>query len=89
VAHARDVLPSALKYLTCAEREFHRGDLAKSAMHVALTGLAFRRSEAARWPGFAPAFMPAGPPEVGSLFRQAGVARTLQTIAADGPRKLL
>jgi oxamate amidohydrolase len=48
--------------------------------------LAFRRSEAARWPGFAPAFMPDGPPEVGSLFRQDGVARTLQAIAGEGPR---
>ncbi|HSU98557.1 MAG TPA: gamma-glutamyltransferase, partial [Roseiarcus sp.] len=43
-------------------------------------------SEAARWPGFAPAFMPAGPPEVGSRFRQEGVARALEAIAADGPR---
>jgi gamma-glutamyltranspeptidase len=48
--------------------------------------LAFRRNEAASWPGFAPAFMPDGPPEVGSLFRQDGVARTLQAIAAAGPR---
>ncbi len=39
VAHARDVPPGALKYLTCAEWDFHRGDLLKSAMHVALTGL--------------------------------------------------
>ena len=29
---------------------------------------------------------PTGRPEVGSLFRQDGVARTLQAIAADGPR---
>jgi oxamate amidohydrolase len=48
--------------------------------------LAFRRSEAVGWPGFAPAFMPDGPPEVGSLFRQDGVAQTLQAIAAAGPR---
>jgi len=48
--------------------------------------LAFRHSEAARWPGFAPAFMPAGPPEVGSRFRQEGVARALEAIVADGPR---
>jgi oxamate amidohydrolase len=48
--------------------------------------LAFRRGEAAHWPGFAPAFMPDGPPQVGSLFRQDGVARALQAIAADGPR---
>ena len=46
--------------------------------------LAFRRNEAMRWPGFAPAFMPDGPP--GSLFRQDGVARTLQAIATEGPR---
>ena len=49
--------------------------------------LAFRRSEAMHWPGFAPAFMPDGPP--GSLFRQDGVARTLQAIATEGPRQLL
>jgi hypothetical protein len=36
--------------------------------------------------GFAPAFMPDGPPEVGSLLRQDGVAQTLQAIAAAGPR---
>jgi gamma-glutamyltranspeptidase len=48
--------------------------------------LAFRRSEAAQWPGFAPAFMPNGPPEIGSPFQQDGVARTLQAIAAEGPR---
>ena len=48
--------------------------------------LAFRRSEAARWPGFAPAFMSDRAPEVGSLFQQDGVARTLQAIAAEGPR---
>jgi hypothetical protein len=39
VAHARDVPAGALKHLIWAEREFHRGDLVKSAMHVALTGL--------------------------------------------------
>jgi hypothetical protein len=39
VAHARDVPADALKHLAWAEREFHRGDLVKSAMHVALTGL--------------------------------------------------
>ena len=48
--------------------------------------LTFRRDEATRWPGFASAFMPEWPPQVGSLFRQDGVARTLQAIAADGPR---
>lgn len=49
VAHARDVPAGAVKHLAWAEREFHRGDLAKSAMHVALTGLpALVESEAAR-----------------------------------------
>ena len=49
VAHARDVPADALKHLVWAEREFHRGDLLKSAMHVALTGLrALVGSEAAR-----------------------------------------
>ena len=48
--------------------------------------LAFRQSEAARWPDFAKAFMPGGPPAAGALFRQPGVARALAMIAADGPR---
>ncbi len=48
--------------------------------------LAFRRSEAPHWPGFAKAFMPDGPPEAGSPFQQEGVARALEAIAADGPR---
>ena len=49
MAHARDVPADALKHLAWAEREFHRGDLVKSAMHVALTGLpALVGSEAAR-----------------------------------------
>jgi hypothetical protein len=49
VAHARDVSAGALKHLAWAEREFQRGDLLKSAMHVALTGLpALVGSEAAR-----------------------------------------
>ena len=34
--------------------------------------LAFRGSDAARWPGLGEVFMPNGPPEVGSLFRQHG-----------------
>lgn len=49
VAYARDIPAGALKHLVWAEREFHRGDLLKSAMHVALTGLpALAGSEAAR-----------------------------------------
>jgi hypothetical protein len=49
VAHARDVPADALKHLAWAEREFHRGDLLKSAMHVALTGVpALVGSEATR-----------------------------------------
>ncbi|HSU98556.1 MAG TPA: hypothetical protein VLI91_00470 [Roseiarcus sp.] len=49
MAHARDIPAGALKHLVWAEREFHRGDLLKSAMHVALTGLpALVGSEAAR-----------------------------------------
>jgi hypothetical protein len=49
VAYAREVPADALKHLAWAEREFHRGDLLKSAMHVALTGLpALVGSEAAR-----------------------------------------
>jgi hypothetical protein len=49
VAHARDVPAAALKHLVWAEREFHRGNLVKSAMHVALTGLpALVGREAAR-----------------------------------------
>jgi hypothetical protein len=49
VAHARDVPADALKHLAWAEREFQRGDLVKSAVHVALTGLpALVGSEAAR-----------------------------------------
>lgn len=39
VAYACDVPAGALKHLAWAEREFHRGNLAKSAMHIALTGL--------------------------------------------------
>lgn len=48
--------------------------------------LAFRRSEAAHWPGFAPVFMPDSACEAGSLFRQEGVARALEAIASQGPR---
>lgn len=49
VAHARDAPADAPKHLAWAEREFDRGDLVKSAMHVALTGLpALVGSEAAR-----------------------------------------
>ena len=49
--------------------------------------LDFRRSEAATWPGFAALFMPDGAaPEVGSLFRQEGLAQSLELIARDGPR---
>ncbi len=49
--------------------------------------LDFRRSEAGAWPGFAALFMPDGVlPEVGSLFRQEGLARSLELIARDGPR---
>ncbi len=49
VAHACVLPENALKHLAWAEKEFHRGDLAKSAMHVALTGLpALVGSEAAR-----------------------------------------
>jgi hypothetical protein len=49
VAHACDVPANALKHFAWAEKEFHRGNLAKSAMHVALTGLpALVGSKAAR-----------------------------------------
>ncbi|MDL2409902.1 gamma-glutamyltransferase family protein [Rhizobium calliandrae] len=49
--------------------------------------LAFRRAEAADWPGFAALFMPDGAaPETGSLFRQENLARSLSLIARDGPR---
>jgi oxamate amidohydrolase len=48
--------------------------------------LAFREKEAAGWPGFARLFMADGPPEVGSLFRQNDLARSLEAIAKDGPR---
>jgi hypothetical protein len=49
VAHACVLPANALKHFACAEKEFHRGDLAKSAMHVALTGLpALVGSEGAR-----------------------------------------
>ncbi len=39
VAVGYAVSANVLKHLVCAEAEFERGDLAKSAMHVALTGL--------------------------------------------------
>lgn len=49
--------------------------------------LAFRRAEAAGWPGFAALFMADGAaPETGSLFQQANLARSLSLIARDGPR---
>jgi hypothetical protein len=49
VAYSFAVSANVLKHLAWAEREFDRGDLAKSAMHVALTGLPpLRGSEAAR-----------------------------------------
>jgi gamma-glutamyltranspeptidase len=48
--------------------------------------LAFRRDEAAQWPGFAPIFMPNSPSKVGSRFRQDGVAQALEAIADYGPR---
>jgi hypothetical protein len=49
IAYGFAVPANALKHLAWAETEFDRGDLAKSAMHVALTGLpALVRSEAAR-----------------------------------------
>jgi hypothetical protein len=49
VAYARNVPAGALKHLVWAEREFHRGDLLKSVIHVALTGFpALVKSEAAR-----------------------------------------
>jgi gamma-glutamyltranspeptidase/glutathione hydrolase len=49
--------------------------------------LGFRRAEAANWPGFPDLFMPDGAaPEVGSLFRQERLARSLELIVRDGPR---
>ncbi len=49
--------------------------------------LAFRRAEAAGWPGFAALFMADGAaPETGSLFQQANLAQSLSLIARDGPR---
>ncbi|PYE29220.1 gamma-glutamyltranspeptidase/glutathione hydrolase [Rhizobium sp. PP-CC-3A-592] len=49
--------------------------------------LDFREAEAVRWPGFAEVFMPGGTaPEVGAIFRQPQLARTLERLAADGPR---
>ncbi len=49
VAFGYAVSANVLKHLVCAEAEFERGDLAKSAMHVALTCLpALSGSEAAR-----------------------------------------
>ncbi|MET0358286.1 MAG: gamma-glutamyltransferase family protein [Pararhizobium sp.] len=49
--------------------------------------LAFRKAEAVNWPGFAEVFMPGGSaPEVGTIFRQPHLARTLERLAADGPR---
>lgn len=49
--------------------------------------LDFRKAEAAGWPGFADVFMPGGAaPEVGTIFRQPQLARTLERLAADGPR---
>jgi gamma-glutamyltranspeptidase len=48
--------------------------------------LAFRQKEAASWPGFADLFMPGASPEVGVVFRQERLARSLELIARDGPR---
>jgi hypothetical protein len=49
IAYGASVPANALKHLGWAEREFERGDLAKSAMHVALTGLpALARGDPAR-----------------------------------------
>lgn len=49
VAYGFAVPAKVLKHLAWAETEFERGDLAKSAMHVALTGLsAFAGRENAR-----------------------------------------
>lgn len=49
--------------------------------------LDFRKAEAVRWPGFAALFMPGGvAPEVGAIFRQPQLARTLEHLAAEGPR---
>jgi hypothetical protein len=49
VAHAYAVPANVLRHLAGAEKEFQRGDLLKSAMHVALTRLpALVGSEAAR-----------------------------------------
>lgn len=48
----------------------------------------FRAKELGDWPGFAPVFMPGGRiPEVGQLFRQPQLARTLDRIATQGARE--
>ncbi|KQR78288.1 gamma-glutamyltransferase family protein [Rhizobium sp. Leaf341] len=49
--------------------------------------LDFRHAEARTWPGFAPVFMPGGAaPVIGTTFRQPQLARTLERLAAEGPR---
>lgn len=49
--------------------------------------LDFRKSEVMNWPGFSEIFMPGGiAPQIGTPFRQKGLANSLQLIARDGPR---
>jgi gamma-glutamyltranspeptidase/glutathione hydrolase len=49
--------------------------------------LDFRKAEAPSWPGFAEIFLPGGhAPAIADVFRQPQLGRTLETVAAEGPR---